>query len=339
MNENIFLNWKKEFEANNLTEAIKILEAENKNKPNDLQCLYHLGFTWRFIGDFEKAENYYLEALQIAPDDDSINLGVGVVYQMKGDFDKAIKYLEKATTNPQFNVNAFNSLGLTYKKKGDLDKAIEIYLQGIKHLFENIYQDLSQQKVIKLIPHKEVNTNEWLRFSLEAILRGATKDGMDALAWPTGEQAMRFYEEAKDAPCWTDIEKTRRITPQYLEAVRERLSSNLMYSLLTNNLGSAFGKKNDIAEAKKWFLESIAFIPDDVNYPDPKMGLEELEKTQQKIGKKFFVVPQSEEEIESNRKKIEELRAKGLLQEHEKTFKFLPNGTVVEIEGDKELKK
>ena len=200
---------------------------------------------------------------------------------MKGDFDKSIKYLEKATESSRFNANAFNSLGLTYKKKGDLERAVEVYLQGIKHLFGEIYIDLSKQQVIKHISHMDVDSNEWVRFSLEAMLKGAADDGIEILAWPTGEQALEFYKEAKDDPCWkdwTDTKKKRLITPQYHEAVRERLSSNLMYSMLTNNLGSVFGEKNDNVVAKKWFQESIAFIPEGVDYPDPKIGLGELEK-------------------------------------------------------------
>ena len=45
---------------------------------------------------------------------------------------------------------------------------------------------------------------------------------------------------------------------------------------------------------------------------------------------KFYVMPQTEEEIERNRKKIEELRAKGLLEQYEKTFRLLDDGTVIE---------
>ena len=45
---------------------------------------------------------------------------------------------------------------------------------------------------------------------------------------------------------------------------------------------------------------------------------------------RFYVVPQTDEEIERNRKIIEELRAKGLLQKYEKTFKFNSDGTVTE---------
>ena len=45
---------------------------------------------------------------------------------------------------------------------------------------------------------------------------------------------------------------------------------------------------------------------------------------------KIYIVPQTEEEIERNRKSIEELRVKGLLEKHEKTFRLLDDGTVIE---------
>ena len=48
--------------------------------------------------------------------------------------------------------------------------------------------------------------------------------------------------------------------------------------------------------------------------------------------KKFFIIPQTEEEIERNRKIIEELRIKGLLEGHERTFKINDDGTVTEKE-------
>lgn len=46
--------------------------------------------------------------------------------------------------------------------------------------------------------------------------------------------------------------------------------------------------------------------------------------------KKFFIVPQSEAEIERNRKKIEEMRAKGLLSGLEKTFRINKDGTITQ---------
>ena len=49
-----------------------------------------------------------------------------------------------------------------------------------------------------------------------------------------------------------------------------------------------------------------------------------------KNGQKFYIVPQTEEEIERNRKAIELLREKGLLEKYEKTFQILDDGTVIE---------
>ncbi len=45
---------------------------------------------------------------------------------------------------------------------------------------------------------------------------------------------------------------------------------------------------------------------------------------------RFYIIPQTEEEIERNRKMIEEMRKKGLLQKYEKTFKIDKDGTISE---------
>ncbi len=55
-----------------------------------------------------------------------------------------------------------------------------------------------------------------------------------------------------------------------------------------------------------------------------------------KKGQKFYIVPQTEEKIERNRKIIEEMRSRGLLEKYEKTFQFLPDGSVIKVEENKE---
>ena len=47
---------------------------------------------------------------------------------------------------------------------------------------------------------------------------------------------------------------------------------------------------------------------------------------------KFFVVPQTEEEIKRNRKIIEKLRDSGILERYEKTFRIEKNKTIIEEE-------
>ena len=54
-------------------------------------------------------------------------------------------------------------------------------------------------------------------------------------------------------------------------------------------------------------------------------------------GKKFYVVSQTNEEIERNRKIIEKMRAEGLLQKYEKTFQIKKDGTVEEVKDKKKI--
>ena len=55
-----------------------------------------------------------------------------------------------------------------------------------------------------------------------------------------------------------------------------------------------------------------------------------MQSNNKNMGNKFYIVPQTDEEIERNRKIIEQLRAKGLLQKYEKTFKINDDGTITE---------
>lgn len=55
-----------------------------------------------------------------------------------------------------------------------------------------------------------------------------------------------------------------------------------------------------------------------------------MKKTGRKKTHKFFIVPQTEEEIEHNRKIIKKLKSDGLLEKHEETFRIGKDGTVTE---------
>ena len=53
-------------------------------------------------------------------------------------------------------------------------------------------------------------------------------------------------------------------------------------------------------------------------------------KVKKQKSNKFFIVSQTEEEIERNRKIIEKLRYSGLLEKYEKTFRIGKDGTITE---------
>ena len=57
----------------------KLLEA-NKIESRNPDILNYLGFTLRKIGNFEQAEKYYLQGLEIKPDHNGINEYLGELY-------------------------------------------------------------------------------------------------------------------------------------------------------------------------------------------------------------------------------------------------------------------
>ena len=74
--------------------ALKYLMKSNKKNPNQADTLNYLGFALRKLGNFEEAEKYYLEGLNIKPDHHGINEYLGELYIQTNRIDLAKERLE-----------------------------------------------------------------------------------------------------------------------------------------------------------------------------------------------------------------------------------------------------
>ena len=66
----------------------------NEKKPNQADTLNYLGFALRKLGNFEEAEKYYLQGLNIKPDHNGINEYLGELYIQTNRIDLAKERLE-----------------------------------------------------------------------------------------------------------------------------------------------------------------------------------------------------------------------------------------------------
>jgi len=73
-----------------------------------------------------------------------------------------------------------------------------------------------------------------------------------------------------------DSEKALVFLPFAFEKTHEIVRSNPMYAIVKNNIGVCLVELGDIDGAKEQFRESIEFIPDGYNYPDPYKNLESI---------------------------------------------------------------
>ena len=57
-----------------------------------------------------------------------------------------------------------------------------------------------------------------------------------------------------------------------------KLKSSPDYCMVLNNIGGTYLAAGDLKSAEKAFKESIEFIPEGFNYPNPKHGLDLVEQ-------------------------------------------------------------
>ena len=74
--------------------ALDYLIKSNEKKPNQPDTLNYLGFALRKLGEFKKAEKYYLQGLNIKPDHNGINEYLGELYIQTNRLDLAEERLE-----------------------------------------------------------------------------------------------------------------------------------------------------------------------------------------------------------------------------------------------------
>ena len=97
------------------SQAFKKLEKAYKSDKKNPDVLNYMGFTSRKTGNFEKAEEFYLQGLSIKPDHNGINEYLGELYVQTNRIDKANERLEVLKS---CNCKEYSELELIIKTKG-----------------------------------------------------------------------------------------------------------------------------------------------------------------------------------------------------------------------------
>ena len=96
-------------------QAFKKLEKAYKKDKKNPDILNYMGFTSRKIGNFEVAEKFYLQGLNIKPNHNGINEYLGELYVQTNQIDKAN---ERLAILKNCNCDEYNELELIIKNKG-----------------------------------------------------------------------------------------------------------------------------------------------------------------------------------------------------------------------------
>ena len=98
-----------------------------KDPQASLRAFTGLGEIYIRKEDFETAQKYFTQALDISPEDEVAAYNVGEVFFSHQKIDEAIKYFELATRIKKDWSKPYMKLGYVYLNKGDFDKSLEYF--------------------------------------------------------------------------------------------------------------------------------------------------------------------------------------------------------------------
>jgi len=117
---------KAESEFKMVLDKVKEVSGDYKKDPGtSVRGLTALGEIAIKRQDFETAQKYFSESLEVSPQDEVAAYNVGEIFFSNQQIDEAIKYFEMAIQIKKDWSKPFWKLGLVYLNKGDMAKALE----------------------------------------------------------------------------------------------------------------------------------------------------------------------------------------------------------------------
>jgi tetratricopeptide (TPR) repeat protein len=95
-------------------------------------------------------------------------------------------------------------------------------------------------------------------------------DAFDILVQDANEYANKHGNPYKDQG------DTRMVLPSHFDLTKKHLKGDKLACTISNNMGTIFAELGDEKTAKEMFQQAIELTPDNLEYNDPKIALEEL---------------------------------------------------------------
>lgn len=136
---------------NLVIEEVKNVKADMKEDDAVAKALAATGEVYLKKEDYETAQSYLLQAIELYPKDETLAYNIGEIYFSSGKMDESIKYLEMATQIKEDWAKPYLKLGYVHLNKAEYSKSIEYF-----NKFLEIEPESPEAPTIKnLIPHLE----------------------------------------------------------------------------------------------------------------------------------------------------------------------------------------
>lgn len=240
--ENAYSQMWHAFQTDKKPDKIEIVnKVENHaglhNKNLDMNNELKKAVDFHRSGNLEKAEEIYINVLQIEPENaDALNL-LGYIACQRGQHKKSIQLIKRAIHLDSMAPSYYNNLGLAYKESGNLDEAISSYKKALQ-----LKPDLSEAfHNMGIVFHEQKNYDEAI------FCYGKAVDINPRLS-------ESFFNSG-------NILKDKGETKKALSYYKKAVTIKEDYAEAYNNMGSIYRELLNPLEAIKCYTEAIKINP------------------------------------------------------------------------------
>lgn len=115
------------FQNEQYNDAIKYLDSNTVNHPNDIYVLNSLGYAYYMNKDFHKAEDYYLKAFKTDTLNFTANKYLAIINTNDKRYDEALLYYYRLVNMQPSNAILYKYIGDVYVEKDSSDSALIMY--------------------------------------------------------------------------------------------------------------------------------------------------------------------------------------------------------------------
>ena len=222
---------------------IAALDRAASLKPQDLSVLQKLADGYRSMGEFAKAEGYYLELLERYPTLPGLRDKLADIYLRTDKKDKAAEQLEALSRDNPSNEQAYYFLGNIAYQERRLNDAVDYFERALmlKPEFEPVYYRLAELKLGLNKPREALELLDKARnrfrksFALEFLTAAAYAGAKEYV------EAVNHYTEA--------------------EVIAKAGEPASLTHLFYFRFGSALERRGDYDEAEKYFRQCLELAP------------------------------------------------------------------------------
>ena len=236
---------------------------------------YLIGQSYRFKEDLHNAVVYLGKSVDELEDPlkqtidakkkyASVYHALGIAHQLLGNYDESIKASSTAIDLDDEQPSHWNSFAITQRLMKQYDKSEKNNESALKIYFRNIVDKFNNSKNSIYYPFENLSNKVQLhvKYSMDAAMYLAVKNGFDTIAMPNGKLAEKFTNDKETRSLyWSEQiskEKNQKdflIMPNYFNTIFKIISNDILYINLIGNKGTVLMLQNK-KDHEKYLYES-----------------------------------------------------------------------------------